>query len=256
MPRYFIELAYQGETFHGWQLQNNAVTVQELVNKSLSICLKTEIETTGCGRTDTGVHASQYFAHFDFTDEIKDLDKLKYSLNAILPTSIVIYKIVEVHSEAHARFDAKLRSYSYYITHHKNVFLNACTLYFPISISLDAMNLAASELIKFDDFACFSKKGAQHHTTICTVSEATWYYENNLLIFSISANRFLRGMVRAIVGTMLEVGQGKLSHENYIHLLNSKNRSEAGPTVEPQGLFLEEIRYPFIESKRRYPFKP
>ena len=254
MPRYFLELAYYGKSFHGWQKQNNAISVQETLDNCLKTLLKQEIESMGCGRTDTGVHASQFYVHFDSDNLIPDTVKFIYHLNAMLPKSIAIYSCFQVNDDAHARFDATLRSYSYYIQTVKDPFLNPYTYFFPFDLDIEKMNLAASTLLTHNDFACFAKAGAQSHTNLCQISYAQWKTSGNMLYFSISANRFLRGMVRAIVGTMIDVGQNKISVDEFKNILTSGNRNNAGPTVAADGLFLEEIKYPYITSARKTPF--
>ncbi len=256
MPRYFLELAYKGTHYHGWQVQINATSVQENLNKALSILCRTPIETVGCGRTDTAVHSSQFFAHFVCDLSTEEIEKLQHKLNAILNHDIVIYQVIAVAENAHARFDATKRSYSYYISREKNPFLNEQTWYWSHPLDINLMNEAASLLLHFDDYGCFSKSGGQQHTTICKISEAKWIEKGNLLQFTISANRFLRGMVRAIVGTLIQVGEHKITLQDFENIIKSQDRTKAGQSVPAEGLFLEEICYPYIHSKRRSPFHP
>lgn len=254
MPRYFVELAYKGTAFHGWQVQNNAPSVQEELNKALSVLCRFQVETLGCGRTDTGVHASQFFAHFDVEELIDDVSLFTFRLNAIISRDIVIFQTIAVADDAHARFDATLRSYSYYISREKNPFLQELTWMWTQDININLMNDAAILFLTHEDYGCFNKSGGQQFTTKCTISEARWIDEGELLRFTITANRFLRGMVRAIVGTMIEIGQEKRSLDNFKNLLVSEDRTLAGQAVPAQGLFLEEVKYPTIISNRKYPF--
>lgn len=241
--RYFIELQYNGGNYHGWQQQLNAVTVQEKLNNTLSILLKSAINVMGAGRTDTGVHAEQLFAHFDFENEI-DEKLLIYKLNSILPSDIVVINIFKVKNEAHARFNAISRSYEYRIWLGKNPFLREVTWQQNFSPSVTKMNEAASLLLNYKDFKCFSKSKTDVNNYNCSITEAVWKLDGNLLIFHISADRFLRNMVRAIVGTLLEIGLEKLSIDDFKKIIESRNRSEAGVSVPPQGLFLTKIVYP------------
>ena len=254
MPRYFVELAYKGTTFHGWQVQQNALSVQEELNKALAILCKFPVETLGCGRTDTGVHASQFFAHFDLAEIIADLSVFTFRLNAIIAHDIVIFQMLAVADDAHARFDATLRSYSYYIARVKNPFLQELTWLWTQEMNIPLMNVAADLLLTHENYGCFNKSGGQQFTTKCTIAEARWMEEGDVVRFTISANRFLRGMVRAIVGTMLEVGKEKRSIDNFKNLLLSEDRTLAGQAVPAQGLFLEEVKYPYIISNRKFPF--
>jgi tRNA pseudouridine38-40 synthase len=242
--RYFIKLAYNGTHYHGWQMQPNAVTVQETLNKALSIILTAEIEIMGAGRTDTGVHAREMFAHFDFETSI-ETKKTIQKLNSFLPKDIVVYDLFLVNDTAHARFDAKKRTYEYHICTQKNPFLQDLSLYYHQKLNVDLMNKAAHLLLNYTDFQCFSKVNTDVNTFNCTLYEAYWKEENDLLIFTISADRFLRNMVRAIVGTLLNVGLEKISLADFIKIIESKNRSEAGFSVPAQGLFLTKIDYAF-----------
>ncbi len=254
MPRYFVELAYKGSAFHGWQVQNNAPSVQEELNKAMAILCREPVETLGCGRTDTGVHASQFYAHFDVPEKLEDPDVFTFRLNAILPRDIVIFQTIPVADDAHARFDATLRSYSYYISRVKSPFLQDLSWLWTQDVNMELMNKAAALMITHEDYGCFNKSGGQQFTTKCTISDAKWIIEGDLLRFTVSANRFLRGMVRAIVGTLLEVGQGKRTIENFELLLKSENRTLAGQAVPAHALFLEEVNYPYLVSQRKFPF--
>lgn len=242
--RYFIELAFHGQHYHGWQIQENAVTVQAIIEQKLAVLLKQPIEITGCGRTDTGVHASQYFAHFDFENEI-DLKQICYQLNAILPADIVIKRLIPVASSLHARFDAVSRTYQYIIRTKPSPFERDMSWTYTPSLAIDAMNEAAALLLEHQNFECFSKVKTQVKTFECDVTFAKWELkDNDKLVFEISANRFLRNMVRAIVGTLIEVGLGKMNKEGFQSILDSKNRSMAGQSVPAQALFLTQITYP------------
>ncbi|CAL2087996.1 tRNA pseudouridine(38-40) synthase TruA [Tenacibaculum sp. 190524A02b] len=243
--RYFIELSYNGKNYHGWQIQPDAISIQEKINNALSTILRTDINIVGAGRTDAGVHASQMFAHFDI-DKVLD-ENFTYKLNAILPNDIVIHQTLLVNNDAHARFDANSRSYEYKIWLGRNPFLLDTTwqlLYKDININ--AMNEAAQILYEYNDFECFSKVKTDVNTFICKVTEAKWILNNSNLTFYISADRFLRNMVRAIVGTLLDVGLGKKSVANFREIIESKNRSKAGVSVPAKGLFLTNVSYPYI----------
>ena len=241
--RYFIEIAYHGKQYFGWQRQPNAISVQETIENALQLLLKEDISITGAGRTDTGVHAKQMFAHFDSLIDF-ELNQITYKLNRFLPKDISIENIGEVSSEAHARFDAISRSYTYKIATKKDVFENDFVHNFTIPLDLDMMNEAGKILLTYSDFQCFSKSNTDVKTYICDIKKAVWRKENHLLIFEITADRFLRNMVRAIVGTMINVGLGKTSIDDLHQLIKSKNRSEAGYSVPAKGLSLVKIDYP------------
>lgn len=242
--RYFIKLAYKGTDFHGWQSQPNADSVQERIEKALSILLKNSTEIIGCGRTDTGVHASQYFAHFE-TENLINPEEFTYKLNALLPHTIVISEIFHVSDTAHARFDAVTRSYEYHILLENNPFLLETTWQLPHKkFDVEKMNKAAEILLHHQDFKSFSKSKTDVKNYLCIITEAYWKLDANKLTFYITANRFLRNMVRAIVGTLLEVGEHKLSISEFEQVILSQNRSEAGLSVPAKGLFLSEIKYP------------
>lgn len=240
--RYFIELSYNGKNYHGWQIQPDAISVQEKINNALSTVYQKDIQIVGAGRTDTGVHASQMFAHFDI-DKFID-DNLVFKLNSILPNDIFIKAIFLVDDEKHARFDALSRSYEYKIWLGRNPFL----LDFSWQIhsqkpNIALMNEAAKLLLDYEDFESFSKVKTDVHTFNCNVTEAFWVQKDNQLTFHISANRFLRNMVRAIVGTLLDVGLEKISISDFKNIIESKNRSNAGLSVPAKGLFLTQIKY-------------
>jgi tRNA pseudouridine38-40 synthase len=242
--RYFIELAYDGTPFHGWQIQPNAKSIQESLNNTLSTILRSEIYAIGCGRTDTGVHAKLFYAHFDSEHPISDLDQLKYKCNRLLDPTITVFRIFKVNENAHARFSAISRSYDYLIIQQKDPFAVNRKWEMREKLNLDAMNEAAAALLQYEDFTSFSKSNTQTETNLCAVSEAKWTQNGMELQFKITANRFLRNMVRAIVGTTLEVGQGKINVDDFRSIIEAKNRSEAGLSVPAHGLYLSNIVYP------------
>lgn len=242
--RYFIELSFKGTNYFGWQIQPDAPTVQEKLNSSLSLLLREKIEIVGAGRTDSGVHAKLMIAHFD-SDRVESLDNLKHRLNSLLPDDISVYRIYEVQSDAHARFDAESRSYIYKIFLGRDPFeLETTWQIHNKDFDIDLMNEACKVLLKHKDFKAFSKSKTDVKTYECVIFDAEWVLDNNQLNFNISANRFLRNMVRAIVGTMLEVGQGDLSVADFEKVILSRNRSNAGKSVPARGLYLSDIKYP------------
>lgn len=244
MLRYFCEIAYDGSHYHGWQIQPNAPTVQEAINKCFSVILKIpNFNSQGCGRTDTGVHASQYFFHFDSEDEV-DITNLVNKANKILDRAIVLKRVFQVHEELHARFSAISRRYHYYVSNSNNPFERLYINQISQKIDLNKMNEAAHLLLKYKDFTSFSKSKTQTNTNDCIIYEAKWYIENEKIIFTIKANRFLRNMVRAIVGTLLKVGEGKLSIQEFAEIIEAKDRNLAGKSVSGHALFLSEISYP------------
>lgn len=254
--RYFIELAYDGTNYHGWQIQPNAVTVQELLDSALSTVLREPIETTGCGRTDTGVHATQFFAHFSLQPpkggetEGKDspfrgLGGLVNSLNGILPPDIAIKRIMDIHPDAHARFDATQRSYEYHIHFGKDPFKLNRSWELRDKPDIALMNAAAAILLEYTDFSCFSKSNTQTFTNNCKIVRAEWEEVDDGLVFHISADRFLRNMVRAIVGTLIAIGRKEMEPEAIRQIIESKSRSKAGTSVPACGLYLTEVKYPY-----------
>lgn len=247
MSRYFIQLSFKGTDYCGWQIQANAVTVQSTLNKALCTFLKEEIETTGAGRTDTGVHADFFIAHFDSVSD--DLDKqqdLIYHLNGILPRDIAIQKIFRVNDDSHARFDAVSRTYKYYITNNKDPFGHEYALYLSSKPDITKMNKCAEVLKDHTDFTSFSKLHSNTKTNDCKISGAEWKEKNGRIVFTITADRFLRNMVRAIVGTLIEAGKGKLTVEEFRNIIESKDRGKAGASAPAHGLFLTNIEYPDI----------
>jgi tRNA pseudouridine38-40 synthase len=241
--RYFLDISYNGTAYHGWQIQNNAHTVQAEIENALSKLLGVPTAIMGSGRTDTGVHAIQQIAHFD-TENAASEKELRYKLNSFLSPDISINQVLQVHPEAHARFDATERSYQYFIHQEKTPFRQGMSYYFSRELNILLMNQAAEKLLGTKDFESFSKVKTEVNNFICTITEARWKFENESLIFHVSANRFLRGMVRALVGTLLEVGLGKINVEDFAEILVQKDRTAAGRSVPPQGLFLSEVKYP------------
>ncbi|MFO7656599.1 MAG: tRNA pseudouridine(38-40) synthase TruA [Bacteroidales bacterium] len=245
MMRYFIELSFKGTRFHGWQVQPNALSVQETLNNALSVICKEKTETVGAGRTDAGVHASFYVAHFDLSHEIATLNKsVIKSLNAILPKDISVTDCYRVKPDAHARFSALERTYRYTVLTEKDPFYNEYGWYCKQKPDIDLMNKAANLLFNYNDFKCFSKLHSNNKTDICRITAAKWEETPGKLVFSITADRFLRNMVRAIVGTMIDIGRGKTNLNDFDMILKSKNRSSAGASAPACGLFLTNIRYP------------
>ncbi len=241
--RYFIELSYNGKNYHGWQVQPNAISVQEVLEKNLSIVLQQKINIVGAGRTDAGVHATQIFAHFDI-EKKQNEEQLTYKLNAILPKDIAIIAIFQVKTDAHARFDAVKRAYQYKVVTVKAPFFNEYSHLVKQKLNVAKMNEAAAILLEYTNFQCFSKVKTDVFTYNCTITEAIWKQENGVLVFHISANRFLRNMVRAIVGTLLAIGLDKISVAEMHNIIKSKNRGKAGTSVPAQALYLTEVHYP------------
>jgi tRNA pseudouridine38-40 synthase len=240
--RYFIELSYNGKKYHGWQIQPDAVSVQEKLNNAVSTVLQEQIEVVGAGRTDTGVHASQMFAHFNVENLVSG--DVVHKLNSILPNDITVYNVFSVAEEKHARFDALTRSYEYRIWLGRNPFLlDFSWQIHSQKLNLFKMNEAAKVLLEYEDFQTFSKVKTEVYTFNCDVKAAFWKQEGNLLTFHISANRFLRNMVRAIVGTLVDVGLEKISIHEFRQIIESKNRGNAGVSVPAKGLFLTQIKY-------------
>ncbi|KLT71365.1 tRNA pseudouridine(38-40) synthase TruA [Flavobacterium sp. ABG] len=245
--RYFIQFAYNGTPYHGWQIQPNASSVQETLNKALSVLLNSTINVMGAGRTDSGVHAQEMYAHFDFETPI-DIPTLVHKLNSYLPKSIAIFNLILVHDEAHCRFDATKRTYEYRINTVKNPFLEELSWYFNQNLDVALMNEAAKILLNHTDFQCFSKVNTDVNTFDCTIFEAYWKKENDKLVFTISANRFLRNMVRSIVGTLINIGLHKISLQDFENIIASKSREKAGFSVPAHGLYLTDITYDYIKK--------
>jgi tRNA pseudouridine38-40 synthase len=246
-PRYFLHLSYDGTLYHGWQRQPNGNTVQAEMEKALGKLLHQEkVITTGCGRTDAGVHARKFYLHFDAEKEIEDLEIFFFRINQVLPWDIAVHEVIRVHDKAHTRFDATERSYEYCIHQKRDPFVHPFSSYIPFPLDLDKMNEAAALLPLRRDFACFSRTGGGQRTTICDLRFAQWRQEGTSLYFNITADRFLRSMVRSIVGTMLDVGKNKMTLAQFEEVLDSGNRTLAGDTAKAKGLHLTDIKYPYL----------
>ena len=274
--RYFLKLSYNGSPFHGWQSQPNAVSVQQTIEEALSVILRAPVSITGAGRTDTGVNARIMYAHFDVNDNcdstrLNDKKRFLLSLNRLCGPAISIYDIIEVAKDAHARFDAVERTYKYFVTFEKTPFLDMISWHSPSTLDVESMNRAAALLLETSDFTSFAKLHSDAKTNICKVTRADWQLwespflstrmdeENNTLlstgeatgstkgiVFTISADRFLRNMVRAVVGTLVDVGRGKISTEGFRKIIESKDRCSAGTSMPPQALFLWDIKYSYL----------
>ncbi len=241
--RYFIELSYNGKNYHGWQIQPDAISVQEVLEKTISTLLRSEIKITGAGRTDTGVHAKQLFAHFD-AEPIEDLPNFIFRLNSFLPKDIAVQDVFVVRDDAHARFDATQREYKYYLSLQKDPFREGSAYFVHQKPHLASMNQAAKVLSDHRDFQCFSRSKTDVKTYHCDIKMANWEEAGNQLVFTISADRFLRNMVRAIVGTLLEVGYGKMTLDEFHDVIKSKDRGKAGASAPAHGLYLTQVIYP------------
>ncbi len=240
--RYFIEIAYNGKNYHGWQIQPNDSSVQAVLEKTISTILQEEIKVVGAGRTDAGVHAKQLYVHLDYMDSIENKD-LVFKLNSMLPNDISVQDIFRVHENVHARFDVIERAYEYNITLKKSPFLEDFSYFLHQTPDIRLMNKAAKILLDYKDFQCFSRSKTDVKTYHCTVKEAFWREDGSRLIFSIKADRFLRNMVRAIVGTLLDIGFGKTSLDQFHEIIKSKKRSNAGTSAPAKGLFLTNVVY-------------
>lgn len=244
--RYFIFFAYDGTRYHGWQIQPNANSVQQELQHALSTILRRETELTGAGRTDTGVHARQMAAHFDTESLPMAADQLAYKLNRMLPRDISVYEVREVAPEMHARFSATSRTYHYYIHTRKDPFECHYSLLMPYPLNFERMNEAAAHFLQHEDYAAFCKAGADSKTTICHVTAARWVQTSpTTWYFEITANRFLRNMVRAVVGTLVDLGRGKITMDQFLHILRNGTRSDAGESMPGKALFLERVEYDF-----------
>lgn len=242
--RYFIYLAYNGKNYCGWQIQPNGITVQQCLEEALSTILREKISIVGAGRTDAGVHARLMVAHFDRALPLEQLDAFAEKLNRLLPKDISIYKVVQVRPDAHARFDATSRTYKYYITQYKDPFNFDLVYKMSGSLDFEAMNQACSILFEYTDFTSFSKLHTDVKTNNCRIYQAGWKKEGDVWVFTVQADRFLRNMVRAIVGTLLEVGRGKLTPDGLRRVIEEKNRCSAGTSVPGHALYLVDITYP------------
>ena len=256
MPRYFIEVSYKGTRYSGFQVQQNANTIQSELEKALEIFFRKIFTLTGSSRTDAGVHALQNYFHFDSHEELfnspdnnfenkKTFKRALYSLNSILPEDIVIHKIEKVNDSAHSRYDAVSRQYKYQIYQSKNPFHKDIAYYYPYSIDIRKLQAAAEIIVNTSDFTSFSKRKTQVNNFICSIHKSDWIIENDLIIYSVVGNRFLRGMVRGLVGTMLQAATGKISLQQLNEIIESKDCARADFSVPPQGLFLVAIMYPY-----------
>jgi len=242
MPRYFLELAYKGTHYSGFQIQANANSIQQEVEKALAVFLRTRVELTGSSRTDGGVHAEQNYFHFDY-QEIIDQKGL-YNINAILPPDIALKRLYPVATDAHCRFDALSREYRYYIYREKNPFLADRAYFFPYTLDKEKLAAAAALIPEFQDFASFAKRNSQVKTSLCTIMSSAWEEAADCLVYRVEANRFLRGMVRGLVGTMLQVGRGKIGLEEFASILRNKDNQQADFSVPGHGLFLFRVYFP------------
>ncbi len=248
-PRYFMRISYDGTNYHGWQIQPNANTVQAEIEIALRKLLKQEkVITLGCGRTDTGVHARKFYLHFNVENGIADIEEMFFRLSHILPRDIGVHEIFAVKEKSHARFDAYERSYEYHIHQHRNPFMRNYSTYYYWPLELDKMNEAAALMLLTNDFATFCKAGGGQKTTLCDLKKAEWTQVGDQLVFHITANRFLRNMVRAVVGTLVKVGRGQLTVEQFEEVMLSKIRLKEGASMQPQGLHLTDVKYHYINS--------
>ncbi len=251
--RYFIYLSYKGTNYCGWQIQPNAPSVQETIELALETILREPCKITGAGRTDTGVHAQTMVIHLDLDKSLEEMQSLIFKLNRLLPKDIALHRVCAMTDDAHARFSAVARTYHYHINLVKNAFSQDSSLYVYHDLDFDKMNEAAQLLLETSDFTSFSKLHSDAKTNICKVTEAYWYPNPNVdqgYIFRITADRFLRNMVRAVVGTLLLVGRGKLTKEGFRKIINQQDRCQAGSSAEGYALYLQEIEYPreiFVE---------
>jgi len=242
MPRYFLEVSYKGTNYSGFQIQQNANSIQEEIQKAYQVLQKETISLTGSSRTDAGVHALQNFFHFDFDGEINP--HFAYKMNAILPDDIVVEKLIPVKNSAHCRFDAISREYKYFIYRHKDPFLKDSAFYFPYKLNVELMQQAAVMIKAYTDFTSFSKRNTQVKTFNCCIMESNWGWEDECLVFYVKADRFLRGMVRALVATMLKIGRGKMTIAAFKNVIEEKDSSKASFATPAQGLFLMKVNYP------------
>lgn len=240
--RYFLELEYFGKAYHGWQRQPGDISVQQVVEETLGTLLQEEMEIVGAGRTDSGVHARQIFAHFDTQAHLSP--EFIFRINSLLPKDIAALSLKQVNADAHARFDAISRSYEYHISTRKNVFTIDKAYFIQKELDVEKMNEAAAVLLQYTNFKCFSRSRTDVHTYNCKIEEAVWEQRGDKLVFHITADRFLRNMVRAIVGTLVQIGLGKMEVEAMHQIIKSEDRSEAGASVPAHGLYLTKIVYP------------
>lgn len=248
MPRYFMHLAYRGAPYHGWQSQPNAVSVQETLEDALSKVLRTTTGIVGAGRTDAGVNAKSMIAHFDVEQPIADPHSMVRAMNSIVGRDIAVYSVTRVHDDAHARFDATSRTYHYYASTEKTPFFHPLCWQAPASLDFETMNRAAEMLLNVEDFTSFAKLHTDNKTNICHVSHAQWHKMEQAggYVFVITADRFLRNMVRAVVGTLVDVGRGKLSIDGFRKVIEAKDRCSAGTSMPAHALYLWEVTYPYF----------
>lgn len=242
MSRYFLEISYKGTAYSGFQTQENAVTVQSELEKAIAILQREAVSLTGSSRTDAGVHALQNYFHFDFSGVLHP--QFVYKLNAILPSDIVLHKLIPVREEAHSRFDAIAREYKYFIYRAKDPFLQDRAYYFPYQLDIERMQSAAALLLEYQDFTSFSKRNTQVKTFQCRLERSEWKQEGACLVYHVKGNRFLRGMVRALTATMLKAGRGKISLDEFRAILEARDCTKASFAVPPHGLFLMNVHYP------------
>lgn len=243
MPRYFIEVSYKGTNYSGFQIQQNANSIQAEVEKAFKIFFKKEFELTGSSRTDAGVHAFQNFFHFDVDEQLNFQNDFQYNLNSIIPKDIVIKKIFPVNDSAHCRFDAVSREYKYFIYQDKDPFLQDTAFYYPYKLDLGKLNQAAQQIITCEDFTSFSKRNTQVKNFICQILKSEWYVEEDKIIYNVTANRFLRGMVKGLVGTMLRIGTNKISLNEFSKIIEKKDCNKADFSPPSHGLFLNVVNY-------------
>ena len=242
MPRYFLEVAYKGTGYSGFQIQDNASSIQQEVEKALEVFYRQPLSLTGSSRTDGGVHALQNFFHFDYQGIIEE--RALYNINAILPPDIVLKAVRPVASDAHCRYDALSREYRYYLYRKKDPFLADRAWFYPYTLDLDKLQMAAALLLEYQDFTSFSKRSTQVKTFLCTIQESGWKEAETGLVYQVKANRFLRGMVRGLVGTMLQVGRGKLSVDDFADVIRRKDNQLADFSAPGHGLFLYQVHFP------------
>jgi len=243
MPRYFIEVSYKGTAYSGFQVQKNANSIQAEIEKALSVFFKQSFSLTGSSRTDTGVHALQNYFHFDTIQPLAEKAGFIYNLNAILPLDIVVKRIFLVDENAHCRFDAVSREYNYFIYRDKNPFLQDRAYYFPYTVDIDKLKQASELVLLNKDFTSFSKRNTQVKNFVCDIKKSGWMREKNTLVYQVESNRFLRGMVKGLVGTMLRVGTGKITLDQFEDIIKNRDCTKADFSVPPHGLFLMKVAY-------------
>lgn len=243
MPRYFIEVAYKGTNYSGFQIQQNANSIQSEVNRALKTFFRKDFELTGSSRTDAGVHALQNYFHFDISKQLSFENDFQYNLNSLLPGDIVIKNIFPVKDNAHCRFDAVSREYKYFVYQKKDPFLQDIGYYFPYKLDVEKLNMAAQQILKYEEFNSFSKKNTQVKHFLCKVDKSEWVIEESKIVYIVIANRFLRGMVKGLVGTMLKVGTNKISLNDFLNIIENKNPAKADFSAAPRGLFLIAVNF-------------